>query len=551
MKSGNRKLIDIIFFERFSFRLLIIFLSILSTVLGLALPYYQKQFAESLSTNFLWICILISFGYLVFNQLTLFIGQHESVIAQKKIASRIYHHYLSLKPLTLHNRSVGEVVSLYTTDVPSLTVWLEQSLPYGLTTLFPLVFTPVFLSYFYDLPLIFSFGLIGVLVLANGLMAYRQSLFFFKFKLLAADRMGLVNEWIQNIRGLKILNWIEGFENKIIKKRKEETNNRIAMVTNGQVMNSVSSSVTFWLNLVILAFFIWAQKLAPSKSDLIALLWVTTVFLSRPLRQLPWFFTFVFDAYTSFRRLADFLNLKNQPAVVKSTARTNSANLLEVKNLSLHVHGRTILNNVSLSIQQGELIALIGPVGSGKSLLMKSLINETPYTADVFYKESSSYVPQDHFVMSASLRDNMNFDYQSSKESDSLIMRNLAKAQFSFELDRVQDGLETTIGERGVNLSGGQKQRVSLARQLMHPETMMLFDDPLSAVDVSVEKKLVDEFLKLKSEGHAILLTTQRFTVLPFCDRIVFLNHGEILFDGPSDQFLKDSRFESFVTGLI
>ncbi|MBC7419623.1 MAG: ABC transporter ATP-binding protein [Bdellovibrio sp.] len=551
MKPGSKTLVDIIFLERFSFRLLIVLLSVLSTVFGLALPYYQKHFSESLSMPFLLTCIALSFGYMAFNQLTLFIGQHEAVISQKKLAKSIYSQYLTLKPLTLHNRSVGEVVSLYTTDVPSLTVWLEQSLPYGLTTLFPLIFTPIFLSYFYDLPPYFCFGLVGVLVFMNGLMAYRQSLFFFKFKKLAADRMGLVNEWIQNIRGLKILNWIEGFENKIIKKRKEETSNRIAMVTNGQVMNSISSSITFWLNLAILAFFIWAHDKTLSKSDLIALLWVTTVFLSRPLRQLPWFFTFVFDAWTSFRRLGDFLNLKNQPAIIISTTPENSNSILEVKNLSLVVHGRTILNRISIKIKPGELIALIGPVGSGKSLLMKSLIAETPFTADIFYKEASSYVPQDHFVMSASLRDNMNFDYQSSTENDAVIMDHLAKAQFSFELDRVQDGLETTIGERGVNLSGGQKQRVSLARQLMHPEKILLFDDPLSAVDISTEKKLVDEFVKLKNENHAVLLTTQRFTVLPSCDRILFINHGEIVFDGPSETFLKDSRFESFVTGLI
>ncbi len=551
MKSGNKKLIDIIFLDRLFFRFAIIFLSLLSAIFGLALPYFQKQFSDSLSTDFLWVCIGLSFGYLVFHQLTLFIGQHEAVIAQKKLAEQIYSQHLKLKPLTLQKRSVGEVVSMYTTDVPSLTVWLEQSLPYGLTTLFPLILTPLFLFYFYELPLYFCYGLVGVLVFINGLMAYRQSLFFFKFKQLAADRMGLVNEWIQNIRGLKILNWVEGFENKIIKKRIEETNNRIAMVTNGQVMNSISSSVTFWLNLSVLAFFVWFHDQMLSKSDMIALLWVTTVFLSRPLRQLPWFFTFVFDAWTSYRRLADFLNLKNHESSSLSTKPSREHLTLEVKNLSLVVNERPILKDINLQIKPGELIALIGPVGSGKTLLMKSLINETPFTADVFYKKSSSYVPQDHFVMSASLRDNMNFDYQSSAANDGIIMGNLSKAQFNFELDRVQDGLDTVIGERGVNLSGGQKQRVSLARQLMHPESLLLLDDPLSAIDVTTEKKLVAEFLKLKNEKHSILLTTQRFTVLPHCDRILFMNHGEIVYDGAAAEFLKDKRFESFVTGLL
>jgi ATP-binding cassette subfamily B multidrug efflux pump len=215
------------------------------------------------------------------------------------------------------------------------------------------------------------------------------------------------------------------------------------------------------------------------------------------------------------------------------------------------VEEKPILKNINICVRSGELIALIGPVGAGKSLLMKSLINETPFQADIFYKGSSSYVPQDHFVMSASLRDNMNFDYNSDSLQDPLIMEKLAQAQFSFELDRVQDGLDTQIGERGVNLSGGQKQRVSLARQLMHPDQLLLLDDPLSAVDVTTEKKLVDEFLKLTQAGHSILLTTQRFTVLPKCDRILFMDQGEIKFDGPASVFLNDENFHSFVTGLI
>ncbi|MBY0554150.1 ABC transporter ATP-binding protein/permease [bacterium] len=458
---------------------------------------------------------------------------------------------MHLKPLTLQKRSVGEVVSLYATDVPSATVWLEQSLPYGLTTIIPLVLTPVFLHHFYDLSLSFSLSLVLALVILNSIMAYRQSIFFFRFKILAADRMGLVNEWIQNIRGLKILNWIEGFENKIIKKRREETVNRIHMLTNGQVMNTISSSIMFVLNLAMLGFFIWFYDKSFSKADIISLLWVTTVFLSRPLRQLPWFFTFVFDAWTSFKRLADFLNLENQAEVVKSCARTNESHILEIKNLNLQIAGRELLKNINVDISGGEMIALIGPVGSGKSLLVKSIINETPYTADVFYKEKTSYLSQEHFIMSASLRDNMNFYYQSPPEYDEKIMQHLSQAQFNFELDRVENGLETVIGERGLNLSGGQKQRVSLARQLMEPNQLLILDDPLSAVDISTEKKMIDEFTKFKDRGCSVLLTTQRFTALPHCSRIIFLNNGVIEYDGPSSSFLMNPNYDSFLRGLV
>ncbi len=550
LNPGQKKILKMIFVDRLRFRFLILLLSLLSALFGLALPYFQKHFSDDLSYQTLGICIALSLVYLVLNQLTLFIGQNEAIKAQEKLAESIYTHHMNLKPLTLQNKSVGEVVSLYTTDIPSLTVWLEQSLPYGLTTLFPLVLTPIFLFLSYGIDLIFSYGLVAILVIINGLMAYRQSLYFFKFKQLAADRMGLVNEWIQNIRGLKILNWIEGFENKIIRKRREETVNRVAMVTNGQIMNSISSSINFWLNLSILSFFIWMTARPLTKSDMIALLWVTSVFLSRPLRQLPWFFTFVFDAWTSYKRLAEFLNLKNKDYLVKSKNLHNPDSLVEIRNLNLVYGDRKILSDIELTINSKELIAVIGPVGSGKTMLMKSIIGETPFTADVYHKRESSYVPQDHFVMSASLRDNMAFQYHADPSGDPAIMTNLRKAQFDFELDRVQDGLETMIGERGVNLSGGQKQRVSLARQLMNPEKLLLLDDPLSAVDMTTEKKLIAEFKQMRTLGYSIMLTTQRFTVLPECDRIIYLANGRIEYDGPALPFLKLERYESFLTGL-
>lgn len=551
MNAGNKLLLKIIFLERIQFRILILIFSVLATVFGLAVPYYQKIFLLNIDYFTLFICVALSLVYLIFNQLTLFVGQTESIQAQKKLAEILYRHNLELKPLTLQKRSTGEIVSLYSTDVPSLTVWLEQSLPYGLTTIFPLIMTPLFLYFFYDLNLTFSFGLVFTLVLLNVLMAYRQSIFFFRFKILAAARMGLVNEWIQNIRGLKILNWVEGFENKIIKKRREETVNRIHMLTNGQVMNSISSSVMFWLNLALLGFLIWFYEKSFTKADIISLLWVTTVFLSRPLRQLPWFFTFVFDAWTSYKRLAEFLNLKNEKEQIISKVKTDSNLILEIKNLNLNIKDKPLLKNIDLKIRPSEIIALIGPVGAGKSLLAKSIINETPYTADIFYKETTSYLPQEHFIMSATLRDNMNFYYQSPKDFDSKIKQHLEQAQFNFELDRMQDGLETIIGERGLNLSGGQKQRVSLARQLMQPNGLLILDDPLSAVDLSTEKKMINEFIILQQQGLSILLTTQRFSVLPSCSRIIFLNHGRIEFDGAAGEFLSHPKYDSFIKGLI
>lgn len=563
MKNSQKDILKIIFVDRLGFRMLILLCAFFSAVSGLLLPYFQKQFSQNLQVAPLAYCVLFTLLYFGLNQLTLFVGQYESIIAQKKMALLLYERNLQLKPLTIQNRSVGEIVSLYTTDVPSAGVWLEQSLPYSLTIAFPLLLTPVFLHSVYHLSWFFSLGLVLSIVLINSLLAYRQSKFLFRFKFLAAARMGLVNEWIQNIRGLKILNWISGFEKKIIKKRVEETKNRISMVTNGQIMNAISSSINFWMNIAILAYFVWLQDEVLNKSDLIGLLWVTGVFLARPFRQLPWFFTFLFDGWTSFQRLVNFLNLKNQNEVIQRSINVPSEELIHVKNLNLILADhKKLLSNIDLTVGTGEMIAVIGPVGSGKSLLLKSLIRETPFIADEFYCAAASYLPQEHFVMSATLRDNVNFNYGSDVSNDHEILRALKKSQFNFELDRIGDAsahslsstnnasaLNVTVGERGLNLSGGQKQRVTLARQIYNLKKLIILDDPLSALDINTEASLIQEFVDLKQKGHTLILTTQRFTVLPFCDRVIFIDQGRLTYDGPAAEFLKADKYQSFLKG--
>src|SRR5207253_7358486 len=101
--------------------------------------------------------------------------------------------------------------------------------------------------------------MLGITIL-NTIMAFRQSKFFYNFKQLAAERIALVSEWIQNIRTIRILGWIRFFEKNIFAKREVETRNRILMVTNGQVMNAISSSITFILNAVTLASLIHFSK---------------------------------------------------------------------------------------------------------------------------------------------------------------------------------------------------------------------------------------------------------------------------------------------------
>ena len=552
----------LIFGNRLGWKLMILILSFIAACFGILAPYFQKKFIDHLqgvATNdhpvqliiLAFICLL--FGQLLY-QFTQLLSTKEALIAQNLIGQKIYHKILNLRADSISRRSMGEIVSLYSTDAPGATIYLEQTLPQGASTLFPLLIAPFAIWKMVNIPLMPTLFFMFLFSAINTTLAFRQSRFFFNFKQLAAERAGLVVEWIQNMRVLRILNWMIPFESRIFDKRKIETKNRVQMVTNGQVMNAISSSVTFFINAVAIYTFIQFKTESISSSELFALLWILGVFLTRPFRQMPWFFTFAFDAWTSMKRIQQFLSIENKPIIIKDTEPTPKNKIktvpaIEIKNLNLQIDHSTILENIDLTISEKEFIAIIGEVGSGKSMLLLSLLGETGFTANQFrvfgnadvstFKKHFAFVPQEGFIMSASLRENVQFQYDCSHDQDEHIRRSLLKAQFGPDLVNMNGGLDSIIGERGVNLSGGQRQRVSLARVTLADAPIVLLDDCLSAVDIDTEHKLVNELLLESWKDKTRIIATHRLSILEKVDRIIFLADGKIKAIGSFDELAK------------
>jgi ATP-binding cassette subfamily B multidrug efflux pump len=582
-----KKLFRLILLHRWPWRLVIILLSFLGALLGILGPYLQKHFIDRLLAvpsleifgfeNELspLILVTLAFGCLLLTQalgfLANYLGMREAIILQRLLSEQIYKKTLSLRPDSLQGKTVGEMVAVYATDVMGATIFIEQSLPTGASTLFPLILAPLGLHLLFHMPLSAILTVMFAVIGFNSFLALRQAIYFTRFKQLAAERLGLVNEWILNIKALKILGWVEAYEAKIRAMRENETNNRIAMVTNGQTMNSVSSTVTFLINIVAVYVLIHVRGGQVTPGELLSLLWILGIFLTRPFRQLPWFFTFGFDGYTSLKRIADFLNLKNQgrdwPHGVSADETTVevAGPALEVQNMRLRIGTEHLLKNIQFTVNPQEFVAIVGEVGSGKSLLLLSLMGETGAEMDVYRINTRnvlssshgelcrhfSYVPQEGFVMSASLRENIAFDYDVTNKLDSRITRCLELSQFPLDRDYFPEQLDTEIGERGVNLSGGQKQRVSIARADYYDCPIVLMDDSLSALDVNTEHQIIQSLLKGRWSNKTRILATHRLSVLKEVDRIFFLESGELIAQGTLDQLLHDSpKFRQFIETL-
>ena len=581
----EKSLLIHIFRYRLLARLLLLLICFAASLFGLLSPLFQKAFVDvltnqdsmhylgfKLSSNALINISLAFCASLICQLLSLFatyFAAREAFLIQQNIGDIIYRKMLSLRRDTLGHKSIGEVISIYATDVASATTVIEQTLPLGASILFPVILAPLFIHSLYDIPLLPTILTMSIFISFHLLLSVRQSQFFFKFKQLAAERSGLVNEWIQNIRSLRILAWLENFEKKIFTKRREETANRIQMVTNGQINSSVASSVSFFINLIAMFSMIYLSHKPVTPGEVLALLWIFGVFLTRPFRALPWVFTFAFDSYSSIKRVEHFLELGDStenfqnisPFLPTSNSQVPNSPKLKISGLNLILQDQQILKDINLEVSAGEFLAIVGEVGSGKSLLLFSLMREVSANFNEFNigdldmlkvpleqtKNYFTFVSQDGFVMSSNMRENIVFEYEASQQYDARVNTALKQAEFDMTRESLTDGLETEIGERGVNLSGGQKQRVGLARAIFYDRPIVLLDDSLSAVDIDTEKKLVQNLLLGRWQKHTRILVTHRLSVLQFVDRIAFLENGKISEIGTLAELMaRSDRFRSF-----
>jgi len=550
--------------SRLQIRIGIVALVVVGALIGLLAPWLQKLFVDGLlsgegvsNTTELIGLVLLAFLAMILSQVMVaivrLICSREASITQAEISRALYRHTIQLTSEARSGRTVGEVVNLYAQDTSALIALVDEFLPGIITSTVPLILAPVFVSAFFSIPLFAVMATsLGLLVILS-LMSWRQSAYFSAFKRLAGERLAVVNEWLQNIRIIRILGWIEHFEDKIFRKREAETLNRLGMVTNGSTMNSVSQVAPLLINVTGVATLVQFREGLVSAGDIFAMLWVFGVFLARPLRNIPWTLVMFLDGWTSARRLESYFQLatesesttkstctdQSRPAV--SPATSGGSIGLEVRDLSLTMGGKRILDNVSFSAPAGSFTVITGEVGSGKTQLLLALLRDCPATFGSYMLNGRdaaaldlpslrghfAYVPQDGFVMSGSLRENIAFSYDAPESIDDRVTTALGLADFRID-EEVREGLYTEIGERGVNLSGGQRQRVGLARGWFHRGGVVLLDDCLSAVDVGTEKILVERLLRGAWKDQTRILVTHRHSVLAYADQAFVMEQGRL-----------------------
>ena len=258
----------------------------------------------------------------------------------------------------------------------------------------------------------------------------------------------------------------------------------------------------------------------------------------------------------SARRLLEYFKLPDEPvtaapAAVKVRA-PDGGKALTVTKLAFGVQpGTDILRNISFELEAGQSLAIVGPIGSGKTVLLRTLLGEySPTAGGITWGTAPrfAYCPQETFVASGSLRDNLTLFGGRDEWPDASLHRAMELANLSQDVAQWPGGLDTEVGERGLNLSGGQKQRLSLARAALHPADVILLDDPFSALDVGTEARVADELVFGQWHECLRICVTHRLAQLERFDRILFLDtDGASQFGTLAELLAESPRFANFL----
>mmetsp|Transcript_8049 Transcript_8049/g.17997 ORF Transcript_8049/g.17997 Transcript_8049/m.17997 type:complete len:1401 (-) Transcript_8049:232-4434(-) len=459
---------------------------------------------------------------------------------------------------TEQQRTSGEIVNLMSVDAQRL----QDFLTYAQTLWsgpYQIIITLIFLYYVVSWA---TFAGVAVMLLqipvvtmiAKRVKAAQKDLMKIK-----DERIKITNELFNSMRLIKMYGWEESFQKRLDDIREKE----LWYLRRYQLLDIISRSIwtiaPLLTSIATFAVYIWLNKDHTLTAGVAFSAMSLFNVLRFPLTMFPNMVTSAVEANLAIKRIESFLTSgeikgrgqtasptallgaenassgSSPPAVESvpadaSASSTSSTAAISIKEASFEWPGGVpLLGNLSLEVpksegstgSRGHLTVILGGVGTGKSGLLQALIGDlTPKTGSVAVAGSIAYSSQVAWIRNATVKDNIVFNHAFDEKR----YQDTVKAcQLLADFDALPNGDMTEIGEKGVNLSGGQKQRVSLARAVYANANILLLDDPLSAVDSEVAKKLVAMLQGELVQNSSIVLCTHYLGAIQYADQVIVL----------------------------
>ncbi|MDF1672881.1 MAG: ABC transporter ATP-binding protein [Vicingaceae bacterium] len=483
------------------------------------------------------------------------------------LKNEIFNHYQDLDISFYKQNNTGDIMNRISEDVSKVRMYLGPGIMYSmnLVVLFALVVPTMFsintkLSLYSLIPL----PILSIIIYLVSNLINKQSE---KVQAKLSDITTLSQETYSGIRILKSFVKEKFFVSKLNRENEEYRT---------RSMNLVKTNAFFFPTMMLLiglstifTIYIGGQEYINgniSKGNILEFV-IYINMLTWPVTAIGWVTSIIQRAAASQSRINEFL--ATQPNVKNTTNhKEDIGGSIEFNNITFTYpeSGINALRNISFKIDKGETLAIIGKTGSGKSSIINLLLrNYDPNNGEVLidnkniksinldnFRENVGLVPQEVFLFSDTIENNIAFGYK-SKMPDKSVIENAAKdAAIYSNIIEFPDGFKTKVGERGVTLSGGQKQRISIARAIIKSPKILIFDDCLSAVDTETEDKILNNLNRIMKNRTSIIVS-HRVSSAKGADKILVLDNGEIIENGTHDSLLelKGSYYETYQNQLL
>ena len=562
------------YFLKYKGRLLLgVFITIIATVFKLVIPMKVgdsltavKQYINGEITDIgivkheLLINILLLLGAALLSALFTFMMRQTFIVVSRYVEydlkNEVFQHYEKLSLGFYKQNRTGDLMNRISEDVSKVRMYVGPALMYSITTL--TLFVVVISYMFYQAPILTLYAIAPLPVL---------SLAIYRLSVLINQRTTIVQQYLSKLTTFTQ----ESFSGIAVIKAygiESRTNTNFEELAEGSKVKNIDlakvQALFFPLMILligisnILVIYIGGTRyingqIAEFGTIVEFLIYVNM--LTWPVAVVGWVTSMVQQAEASQKRINEFL--ETEPSIENLVEEsTPVAGNIEFNHLSFTYPdtGITALKDISFTVKPGETLAIVGNTGSGKSTILELIgrlydVEEGMLKIDNTsirhlnledLRDSIGYVPQDAFLFSDTIQNNIRFGKENASEEE--VVEAAKNAAVHKNIIGFTKGYDTVLGERGITLSGGQKQRVSIARAIIKDPQILLFDDCLSAVDTETEEQILQNLLKI-SENKTTIMVSHRISSVKNANKIIVLEDGKIIQQGTHNNLVNSEGY--------
>ena len=464
---------------------------------------------------------------------------------EKDLRNEVFSKFLNLKLEDMQNTKNGELMSYITKYVNDIRAGIYGIIAYGVRTistfgviLFLMINVNLKLTVIVIIPMIIESFIV------NKLKDKIKN-----FEKLSQEAYTKMSEFVQestdSIRTTKAFNE-EEHQISLFKNKSEKVQNNYIKL--GIYSSLLSASMGACFGICFAISFIFGTKLIIAELITVGGFIAFNSYIRDlywPLKWIPQLITRIKKMQVSFNKLNSFYEKDEE---VLGISKDKLSGDIIINNLNFSYDNSEILKNINVTIKNGETLGIIGTIGSGKSTIANLLlklyeVNNGQIFVDgkdinkidtAELRDSFCYITQENYLFSNSISENIKLFNVFSNED---ILKSSSRAVLTEDINNMENGIETIVGEKGITLSGGQKQRVAIARAFLFDKNFLIFDDTFSALDNRTEKVILENLKELLKDKTCIIISN-RISDVKQADKIIVLDKGGIVQKGTHNELL-------------